>query len=231
MTTTIISKQGPKYFQRYEFIEYDSEEVHTEFQCDKAPEGSVRTWSSIGKVKSKKCRIPNFSSDSLVLSKFRAKVPFDAKGCDILSSLFLPDEKLVLPDLKIKKPKLFNKYQVACINEKWRLSLDTFVDCTLTRLGSIDIGHQCYGMASCQEIIIVNQLEDNELLVTLDISYKATSTSNDLKLARVITVEKKVIIYYCGNRSYTMVKVEADGKQLGVLISEHYGLNRPTEIC
>ncbi|KAK3593032.1 hypothetical protein CHS0354_005396 [Potamilus streckersoni] len=121
-----------------------------------------------------------------------AKIPGDNKACFIYSGVFLPDDRLVLSDMGNNKLKMFDKsfysisslkmnnprhvcrvdHNTLAVTSGYKINLVS-VGNTLTPLRSIDVGNQCYGIASYQQNIIINISGDS--LITYDSSDKIIS--------------------------------------------------------
>ncbi|KAK3593030.1 hypothetical protein CHS0354_005394 [Potamilus streckersoni] len=204
ITMTKISQHVLKYKEKYNTKETKSEVVELEFHRDRVCEGIINTLNSLGKTFRKACNIPRLSTISSTTENipkkiqpnsmvtFSAKIPSDAKVCFIYSGVFLPDDRLVLSDVRNEKLKMFDKsfrcisslkmkcprhvcrvdHNTAAVTSGYNINLVS-VSNPLTPLRSINVGYQCYGIASYQQNIIVDIQGDS--LLTYDTSNKIIS--------------------------------------------------------
>ncbi|KAK3593033.1 hypothetical protein CHS0354_005397 [Potamilus streckersoni] len=182
ITMTKVSQQVLKYRDKYKGCEIKSEVVELEFHRDCKCDEINKSLNSLGKTFRRASKITSSTTENMQkeiipnsMVIFSAKISSDNKVCSIYSGVFLPDDRLVLSDVRNKKLKMFDKSfqcisslmfkrprfvcrlddSTVAITSRNKINIVSVVN-TLTLLRSIYIGVSCNGIAYYQQKIVVN---------------------------------------------------------------------------
>ncbi|KAK3595582.1 hypothetical protein CHS0354_009538 [Potamilus streckersoni] len=187
--------------------------------------------------------IPCAQPDSIVT--LNAKLSDDKTDCNIYSGIFLHDGRILLSDERNKKLKLFDKcfhfschlnmvqgLRHICVVDQQNVAVTTSeksidivaVTNTLTRIRTIQVNFNCFGITSCQHNIIVDIFQAGDSLLKYDTSFKLVEKIDSYdKLAHhcnthCVTSDGENIYYTNGNKIVTMDK---KGRRLNAFESDN----------